>query len=184
MMFRRFKNILRRFSGETTGSISVEFMLILPLLFWWYAASFIFYDAFSTHSKSVKVSYMISDILSRQTEIDNAYLDGLETFVKYMTRVDGVWVRITSVQYSDVNGYEVVWSYSTGTEAALVTSVLYSHQVVEDFLPIMASGETILLAETYVDYDPAYDVGFLARTWSNVIVTRPRFAPQVHNTDF
>lgn len=176
---------LAAFRAETQGSVSIEFMLILPLLFWWYAASFMFYDMFSAHNRSVKSSYMIGDILSRQTVIDNDYLDGLESFLKFMTRVDdNVWIRITSVQYSTDDGYEVEWSYATGDGESLTTSELYSREVDENYLPVMASGETVVMSETYVPYDPSYDVGLLERTWTSVIVTRPRFTSQLSNTDF
>jgi hypothetical protein len=173
------------FRAENQGSVSVEFMLILPLLFWWYAASFVFFDAFSANNKALKTSYMVSDILSRQTEIDNDYLDGLEGFLEFMTGVDsGTWMRVTSVQFSTADGYEVDWSYSTGPDEALVTSQLASLNLDEDYLPIMANGESVILAETYVPYNPGYDVGLLARTYSNVIVTRPRFTSQIANSDF
>jgi hypothetical protein len=173
------------FRAENQGSVSVEFMLILPLLFWWYAASFVFFDAFSANNKALKSSYMVSDILSRQTEIDNDYLDGLEGFLEFMTGVDsGTWMRVTSVQFSSADGYEVDWSYSTGSEEPLITSQLASLNLDDDYLPLMANGESVILAETYVPYNPGYDVGLLARTYSNVIVTRPRFASQIANTDF
>jgi hypothetical protein len=179
------KNKLHAFCAETEGSVSVEFILVLPLLFWWFATSFVFFDAFSAHNKSTTSSYMVSDILSRQTDIDNAYLDGLESFLKFMTNEDtNVWMRISSVQYTDTDGYEVVWSYSTGTEASLVTDDIYSLDLDDEYLPVMASGEAVILAETYVPYDPFYDVGLLSRTWSNIIVTRPRFTSQIANSDF
>jgi hypothetical protein len=179
------KTRIALFKVETQGSVSVEFMLILPLLFWWYAASFVFFDAFSANNRALKTSYMVSDILSRQTEIDNDYLDGLETFLEFMTNVEsGIWIRVTSVQFSTDDGYEVDWSYSTGSETALVTSQLTSLDLDDNYLPLMANGESVILSETYVPYQPGYDVGLLARTYSNVIVTRPRFTSQIANTDF
>lgn len=185
MIFLRLKSLIQAFRRENRGSVSVEFMLILPLLFWWYAASFAFYDAFRAHNVSVKTSYMIGDILSRQTTIDNDYLDGMETFLKYLTHINtDVWLRVSSVKYTTQDGYTIVWSYSTGEALGLTTSELYSREVDEDYLPLMASGETVILAETYVPYDPTYSVGLFSRTWSNVVVTRPRFTSQLVNDDF
>jgi len=184
-MRKWIKTRIAIFRAENQGSVTVEFMLILPLLFWWYAASFVFFDAFSANNKALKSSYMLSDILSRQTEIDNKYLDGLQSFLEFMTGVKkDVWIRVTSVQYSTDKGYKVAWSYSTGAQKALDTSELASLKLDTEFLPLMANGESVILSETYVPYSPGFDVGLLARTYSNVIVTRPRFTSKIANTDF
>ncbi len=184
-MFKDFITRLRIFRAEHSGSVSVEFMLVLPMLFWWYAASFSFFDAFRTHNTSVKASYMIGDILSRQIQVDNDYLDGMETMLKFMTRIEtDVWIRVSSVKYTSDQGYSIEWSYSTGTASSLTTAEIYTRELDENYLPLMASGETVILSETYVPYFPSYDVGLLARTWSNVVVTRPRFTSQLANADF
>lgn len=184
-MLRAVLTRLKQFKDEAKGSVSIEFMLVLPLLLWWYAASFAFYDAFRSYNVTVKSSYMMGDILSRQLLVDNDYLDGVEDLFEFMNNSStGVWVRVSSVNYSTSDGYTIDWSYATDSNDELVTSDIFSKDIDEDFLPIMANGESVILSETYVPYSPVYGVGLLGRTWSNVVVTRPRFTSKLANTDY
>ena len=92
------KRLCARFRREERAAVSTEFVLILPLLLWWYVGSFAFYDAFRDYNVTVKASYTLGDILSRQTEIDNDYLDGLESLLEFMTAGTGAWLRVSSIK--------------------------------------------------------------------------------------
>jgi len=173
------------FCAEDSGTVSVEFVVVLPLLLWWYAGSFVFFDAFRDYNSTEKATYTISDILSRQKVIDNNYIDGMESLLKYMTASGpGAWMRVTSVKFTTDIGYTVEWSYGTDGHAALTTAQLQSFKVDEEFLPTMGSGETVIFLETSVPYTPAFKVGLSARDLTNVNVTRPRFASQIVNESF
>lgn len=184
------KVLLHRFcgkqlAGDEAGSISIEFVLILPLLLWWYAGSFAFFDAFRDSNSHGKAAYTIGDVLSRQSEIDNGYIDGLESLFKYMTGSDaGVWLRVSSVKFTQGIGYTIEWSYATDGNTALTTDMLYAFKWDEHYLPLMGSGETVILSESYVPFVPAFNIGLTARTMSNAVVTRPRFTSQLINTSF
>jgi hypothetical protein len=184
MLSRLIRGHLARFRDEDRAAISTEFVLILPLLLWWYVGSFAFYDAFRDYNVTVKASYTIGDILSRQTEIDNDYIDGLETLLEFMTAGSGAWLRVSSIRYNSDEEYEVEWSYATDDHTVVTDARIYTWEYDEDVLPIMAEGETIILSETYVPFTPAFNVGLSARWMSNLVVTRPRFTSQVVNDDF
>lgn len=167
------------------GAISVEFVIILPLLLSWYVGSFAFFDGFRDYNVATKAGYTIGDILSRQTEIDNDYLDGMEALLEQLTWADdAVYIRVSSVTFTTDDGYEVDWSYVTAEANALTTEMIYLFDLDEDYLPIMSSGESIIVVETYVPYVPAFGVGATARTWHHVVVTRPRFTSRLANSDF
>ena len=56
---------LATFAQDARGSLSVEAALILPLLCWFYVASFVWFDAFRTQNANLKASYTLADMLSR-----------------------------------------------------------------------------------------------------------------------
>lgn len=183
---RRLRPLVRliRFGQADRGAISTEFVLVLPLLLWWYVGSFAFFDAFRDYNTNVKASYTIGDILSRQTEIDNDYLDGMEALLEYLTGNTDAWLRVTSIKYSSDDGYTVEWSYATDDHTVLTDERIADWEFDDDYLPTMGSGETIILSETYTAYMPAFNIGLNARTLGNQVVTRPRFTSQIVNTDF
>lgn len=178
------KRLCARFRREERAAVSTEFVLILPLLLWWYVGSFAFYDAFRDYNVTVKASYTLGDILSRQTEIDNDYLDGLESLLEFMTAGTGAWLRVSSIKYSDDDGYTVEWSYATDDHQVVTDEKIYLWDFDEDYLPTMANGDTVILSETYVPFTPAFNVGLNSHWLSNIVVTRPRFTSQVVNSDF
>lgn len=185
MNMRMPKFSLKKFREDRKGSVSIEFILILPLLGWWYAASFAFFDGFKDYNVTVKTAAVIGDIVSRQIEVDNDFLDGMETILEYMTNTNnGVWSRVSSVKFTEDDGYTVEWSHATSSHDPLTTANVYLYDWDELWLPNMANGETIILVETYVPYAQAFNVGLSDRTWRNIVVTRPRFTSQITNTDF
>jgi len=184
-MGRFTKYLPIRLIRDEEGAISVEFVLILPLLLSWYVGSFAFFDAFRDYNVATKAGYTIGDILSRQTSIDNDYIDGLEGLLEQLTWADdNIYIRVSSLTFTTDGGYEVDWSRVTADSQVLTTEMVYLFNWDESHLPVMASGESVVLVETFVPYVPAFGVGAAARTWHHVVVTRPRFTSQLDNSDF
>ena len=66
----------KRFCTSERGTAPVEAVIVTPLLFWWYLASYQYFDAFREKNASQKAAYAISDLISRETEeIDTAYIE-------------------------------------------------------------------------------------------------------------
>ncbi|MGA0539410.1 TadE/TadG family type IV pilus assembly protein [Neotabrizicola sp. VNH66] len=166
---------LRRFRDEEDGIIMAEFLLLLPLLIWAFLALFIYWDAFRTINESQKASYAVADLISRQNDVPLSFVNGMDDVMEMMiTNSPNVKVRITSVEWDrDDNRHYVLFSRSPGNEMPSLTTA----QMVplRGKIPIMADHDSVVIVETETDYKPLFDVGIAPQTFTNFVVTRPRF---------
>ena len=176
---KMMRRLFVRFSRDSSGSVTVEAVLVLPLLLWAYMATFVFYDAFKTRRMNQSAAYTISDMITRQTNTINiAYIEGLNIVYDYLSQTDRpTSIRVTSVFWDAAGSvYRVQWSYATGGKPIMVDANLVALQ---PKLPLIPVGDTLILMETNLDYTPAFDVGLVAHTFTEFIATRPRFVAQV-----
>ncbi|MBB96847.1 MAG: hypothetical protein CML68_19895 [Rhodobacteraceae bacterium] len=170
---------LSRFASDTKGSISVEFVMMMPLLFWAYMSAYVFFDGYRLSTTNLKAAYTVSDLLSRETQvIDDDYIDTLVQLVKFLTQPDNeVDMRITLVSWNeDDNRYYVDWSESRGLGQPINNGTI--HQFF-DKLPVLYDGDRVIMMETRGYYDPDFNIGWDKKELYNLVVTRPRFAPQI-----
>ncbi len=67
---------LRRFRDDTQGYITVEAMIILPVLLWLFGASWVYFDVMRQQTVNQKGNYTIGDMISRETDaVTDAYID-------------------------------------------------------------------------------------------------------------
>lgn len=168
---------LRQFVRSEEGSISIEAMLILPILVWCYLGTFVFFDAYRSQSTNLKAAYTIGDTLSRETlNITPIYMDSLSALQKFLVDEDNgiarLRVSVYRYQASD-NTYRVNWSQTRGGAVQLTDTMLAQ---LRGNLPRMPNNEIAILVETWVGYHPTYSVGLQDFTFSDLVVTRPRFA--------
>ena len=181
-------NAFRYFRTDQRGSLSVEAVLAVPMLFWAATATFTFYDAFKAQNASYRANYTISDMLSRETDaIDQSYLDGLHKVFRYMTHTgpEDSWIRISVVRCSslcaDEDNRVLSFDWSKGASGArdlTDTDLLFYRTII----PLMATGNRLILVETSREYLPPFAnalVSFAARDLVSHVVTRPRFAPRL-----
>jgi hypothetical protein len=177
----RFRLKLRMFGRESEGSTPIEGVLASTFLLWWYMASFTFFDAYRQKNITLKAAYTIADILSRQTKtIDRAYLNGLNTVFDYLTFSNQpTIVRVSSVYWDDTaKKYKVGWSYSTNDlKKPAQTDTTINDQASR--IPTMPVGDTVVLVETFMAFQPVFNIGLTPRWYDTFITTRPRFASQV-----
>lgn len=174
------RKLLREFRDGDQGSIAVETIIIIPVLFWGYLSLFAIFDAYRQHSINQKAAFTISDIVSRETTpLDGSYLDGTRRMLAYLTATPAsdVRVRVTSVRYdADEDEYERDWSRGRGGVPALTEDAV---NALRDRLPIMTDNERVTVVETFVEYDPPFNTGLTNRTIENFVFTRPRYTPRV-----
>lgn len=184
-MFKHcLKSFLRAdFARNEDGSIAVETVIILPMMFWAFLSMFSIFDAFRQYSINQKAAYTIGDMISRETvPIDNAYLNGAQDLFDYLTRSrHESALRVSLLKWDAVNEiFTREWSQSRGWVIPLSDSNVTGWI---DRLPIMRDNEFIVVVETWSKYDPPFNTGLEDREIRNFVFTRPRYAPRVLWTD-
>ncbi|MEZ5674638.1 hypothetical protein SAMN06265173_10388 [Thalassovita litoralis] len=169
---------LRRFRDDTRGTVAIEAVIALPVLFWVFLASFVFFDAYRQHSINVKAAYMVGDMLSRETNaVDTEYLDGMKSLFDYLTKASTQSrIRVTVLQWDEEDeAYTRDWSEVRGGGIAELTNA--DLQSLSSKLPVMSDNERLILVETWAHYTPPFKVGLAERDMYNFVFTSPRFAP-------
>lgn len=177
-----FPSRLRRFRDQEDGLVMTEFLIMLPLLIWTFMALFIYWDAFRTINQAQKASYAVSDLLSRQSEVNLGFVNGMENVMEYLTGETDVRVRITSFDWDEEdNEYRVFFSRSPGNKLAQLDATDLADMTGR--IPAMADNDSVVLVETEVAYDPAFEVGIPNHTFDNFVITRPRYYLRVCLTE-
>lgn len=172
--------MLRRFRSDDTGSIAIETIIILPMLFWTFLALYSFFHSYRVYAVNQKAAYTIADMVSRETDpLDAAYLNGARSLLRYMTnaQIEDVSVRVTMVYFDADDGqYHFDWSNQNGNVLPATATEVSSWQ---SQLPDLPDQERVIVVETFHDYDPPFATGLLDRNVVNFVFTKPRYAPQV-----
>lgn len=180
-------NHLRRFARNDQGSLTIEFMIWVPVIMLWLSFSVAYYDANKNRNDAAKAAYTISDLVSRQVEVSDPFfvqIAALQNNLLPRTSGDHAF-RVTSIEFQAAETEDeedlwlVQWSTSTGafqghTDDTLDTSLF----------PPIADTETIILTEVSVPFAPIMaNVGINNQIWFLPVVTRPRFVSAIVKTD-
>ncbi|MFT7310462.1 MAG: hypothetical protein ACI853_000948 [Paracoccaceae bacterium] len=168
---------LRHWLTDTQGSVSVEAMLMLPLLAWVYLAMFVYFDAYKAKNTNLKAAYSIADALSREANVTGAYLNTMDQLLNFLTSSNHpTKLRISVVRYDTRNeDFYIRWSQVRGTGINPWNSA-----TIDDLsgrLPRVPDLDSIILVETFSAYEPAFNVGIDAFSIDNLVVSRPRYYP-------
>lgn len=176
------KRLFKQYLSDTSAAVSFEAVIVFPILVWAWVGTFAFFDAYRVYNTSIKATFTIADLISRQTSTVYGYdIEGMAGMLQSMIRdTDGVEMRVTQILRTTTGEYQVDWSHGTGTQAELFTASLPG---MTDRLPDIANGERVVLVESFIDYDPAFNVGLNDLTFENFTLTRPRYAGQVPYDD-
>lgn len=170
---------LRRLWTDEGGSMTVELVLVFPLLAWVLLASVTFFEGFQARANAVKATYTLADILSREaTEpITPVFLDNLDELYAALIADDvPLRLRVTVFRYDDAaDAYRVVWSQVRGTGPTLTDQNLA--QIRAAAIPNMTDGEVGILVETTSRHRPELSLGLDPFELENLMIIRPRFAP-------
>lgn len=182
MFMRPLKSWLKAFRDDERGTVMVEAVICLPLLFWAIAASYEFFEIHRYNSARDKATYTIADMISREMQpVTPTYVTNAKTVFDTMVNDTGTnQLRMSVIKYdADTDRYSVVWSQTRGTGdmTALSTSDIASGH---DILPQMADGEEVIVVESTSIYQPIFDVGLTSpKEIGSRVLTSPRFAPQI-----
>ena len=179
----------RAFHRDETASLSVEAVLIAPLLFWAFLAVYAYFDVYRVKNVALKSNYAISDLLSRQTEIINmSDLNGVADLYDYLTRGgDSSWLRFTVVhctaECTEEDGprtLAVDWSRATDGKPTFNDADVMAQ--LDALIPLIAQGERVIIVESVLNYDAPFAsslTGIPDQMFTDIVMTRPRFAQQL-----
>jgi hypothetical protein len=169
-----------------SGTVTVETVLSFPVLVWALTASFTFTDVFRHESILVRSSYAVGDLVSSSSKVSPADIDGFYSFLRRMNDTPlPIRMRLSLIGWDeDEEELRVVWTNSdhAGSEGALDDATL-NGPMASRIPEITRSGETLLLTETWMDYEPPFRVGLSALTLREMTLMRPRFAPGIEYDD-
>lgn len=171
---------VKSFREDTRGTVAVEAVIMIPMLFWAFLAMAVFFDMYRAKSTTEKAAFTISDILSRETNaIDMTYLDSVQDlYTEISTLKNEGELRVSVIAYNpDTSKYFLDWSNMTGdVDDSLTDSDLVD---LADQLPILVAGERLILVETFGSYTAPVNVGIGTVNMDTFVFTRPRFGPQL-----
>lgn len=113
-----------RFSQNSKGAVSVELVIILPMLIWALAATAVFFDGFRTRYHAQMAAQTVADIMSRETNLFTAaYVEGMNDVFDFLVdRSIPTRIRVSSIIWDSVNERNMLqWSYGTRDLSGLPT---------------------------------------------------------------
>ena len=180
MIWSYIKTRLAAFRDETGGTVSVEFIIMAPIVFWAYASMFSWFDAYRQVGVHEKAAFTVADMISRETApIDDDYIDATRELVQFLTRTsENPDLRVSVIRFvKSRNEFRLDWSSSRGGFNSLTNAQVKNWH---DKLPMLVNQERIILVETRINYTPPFLFGLNEENeLQTFIFSRPRFAPQV-----
>ena len=202
MVPARMKAALGRFARDERATMSVEIVLMLPLLMLWLAASFVFFDVFRVNMVNEKAAYTIADMISRQTTVDDNFVEGTNNVFDFLINRRGTtWLRVTSVKFNAADpvegtpeNNEVQWSLATRGRQSFGTDA-FGDLELDKRIPMMSDQETVIVTETFTGYRPPFNPFRISPfdlddestpavfsdtfNFNTFLVTRPRFVREI-----
>lgn len=177
-LFKYINARARAWHKDESGSVAVETVLMVPLLAWAMLATLTYFDAYRNEAISFKAGLVLADAVSRETQVDDAYIDGLYGLHQFLMLKDkNPDMRVTVFRYREnEDDYRRVWSESRGTQPSLNNASL---NALRARLPVMTDGESAILVETWSDYKAPYTIGLGDFGMATYNVISPRFSTQV-----
>lgn len=176
---RLFLARLKVFRDDTSGNVTLEFILAMPMLFWAFMASYVYFDGYRQSSVNLKAAYTIGDLISRETDsINDDYLDSMYALHRLLTRAESATtLRVTVVHWDeDDNRFYRDWSKTRGSIDPLNSSQVLA---LTTKLPRMPNAERVIVVETTNTFVPLFQIGMDTLSLDNFVFTRPRFSPLV-----
>lgn len=113
---KRFTLSIRAFAEDARAAVTVELVLVVPMLIWAFFATMIFNDAYRARTQAQAAALHVADAISRNTAIlTTEYLEGMNDVYDFLiAEGETSRLRITSVVWDrDADQPLVLWSYGT-----------------------------------------------------------------------
>lgn len=171
-----FSRMLGSFSSEESGSISVETLLMFPMLIWSVAATFVYFDGFHARASSTKSAYTVTDMLSRELScINDDYLDASLRMLNFLsTSNHSMKMRVTVAGFdANNNKYYPIWSEHRGGGWAAHSKASLNAEA--DRIPLLPPDDQLIIVETRMAYESIFKISSIGvLEMENFVVVRPR----------
>ena len=173
-------HLFARLRRDVRGIAASEFALILPILVLFSAGTIEYSRLILLTQKLQSGSFILADLTARDktlstTQLDNIFL-ALDNIIQpFPFDVDGKAI-VTSIGYDATAKKPVVNWQRTGAGSLSATSEVGEAGKTAT-LPsdlTIASGETIISAEVYYQFEPLFGLGIAPRTIRKVAYYKPR----------
>ena len=139
----RFMVAIQNFRRDARGMMSMELVLVLPLLFWAVLGTIIYTDAYRARTQAQIAALHVADVISRNTTVlTEEYLEGMNDVFDFLNKRNlETRLRISSVSWdADTESPAILWSYGTRdllslTELESVASLGHSGDGAEEQEP-------------------------------------------------
>ncbi|SHI55504.1 hypothetical protein SAMN05444404_0509 [Ruegeria lacuscaerulensis ITI-1157] len=177
---------LKRLKNSEDGLITVEAVLMVPLLFWSLTASYTFFNSYHQSARNLKAAYAVADVISRERGTINAtYVDTLYSLLKNMVADRSeMHMRVSFVEYDkDDDKHLVHWSCIRGTKFPKWTDGTINE--IKTRLPVMPDHGRMILVETSNTYRPPFKLWITRDEYDmdNFVFTHPRVYDNIHSED-
>ncbi len=181
----RAKTLFNRFLKREGGSVTVEAVLIVPLVFWSIFASYTYYDSYRQSARNIKGAYAIADIISREDgDINVKYVDTLFGLLEAMVYTRSpVSMRASYIEYdADAKTHNVVWSCTRGDHYVQMDNTEVVK--IKNRIPVMPDNGSMIIVETNNTYRAPFRFGleFADFEMDNFVFTHPRVFDQIVNS--
>lgn len=202
-MFDAIHRNLHRFARDERASLTVEMVMVLPLLLWGYFGMFVLFDGYRAIASNIRAGYTIADMISRQDVVDAAFIEGLNGVQDVLTQSPYRTVlRVSAVSYyEDQNDdpgegeFQLDWSYSTAGKNKVNNGNF--DELLEPYMPAMGPASVNIVVETWMAFVPLFEITneklfceyndscgewdyvFPPLYFESLVVTRLRYYPQI-----
>ncbi|MBL0375191.1 pilus assembly protein [Rhizobium sp. KVB221] len=114
---------LRHVLVDRSGASAVEFAFLVPILLCIYLSSFEVTNGYTVAKKVLKASGTVADIVTRQSSVDKAFLNGMidaaeATVAPHAT--DTMTMKISGITIDSAGNAKVLWSWDQSNSAPYV----------------------------------------------------------------
>ncbi len=172
---QKVRSLFNRTAKNEDGIMTVEALIVLPLLFWSIWASYNFFDGYRQSSRNLKATYAIADVISRERSIINgSYVDTLyEIFQTMVDQSAFMTMRVTFFRFDQAeDAHYILWSCARGDAVELPEGFFGKFSL----LPEMPDNGKMIYVETMHLYERPYKFlwGEDHLLMENTVFTHPR----------
>jgi len=195
---KRKSSFLRNMWDDNRGMLSVEFVVVLPMMIFWFFGSYVFYDTFHKWMKAASANSTIADLISRQQSPDIATIYAMDPIFDHISQTAddaNTYFVFTVLRWVDTNNdgvKELDVFCSESTKTAIGTSVSLNQADLLKIAPTtIPEDDHIIYIHSYTPFVPLFNWVFgndedgNPRTFvfENKMVSTLRFATQLELED-